>query len=100
MVAGRRYRWPALLRQRSRTRGDFANSAWVPFGCFYLGNTSVEFGHAGIQQRSRHMRPRSRRSQSIIALVAAVLLLTGALNLRSAFGQDDVDWEIDPTARS
>lgn len=46
------------------------------------------------------MRSRSRRSQSIIAVVAAVLLLTGALNLRSAFGQDDADWEIDPTARS
>lgn len=46
------------------------------------------------------MRPKSRLSQSIIAVIAAALLLTGALNLRSAFGRDSGDWEIDPSAQS
>lgn len=47
------------------------------------------------------MRRRSRVTQVFIATVAALLLMTGALNLRPAFGRDPaVDWEIDPAAQS
>ena len=47
------------------------------------------------------MRPQSRYVQAGIAVVAAVLLLTGALNLRSAIGRDSGgDWNVDPAAQS
>jgi tetratricopeptide (TPR) repeat protein len=47
------------------------------------------------------MRPQSRVVQGGIALIAAVLLLTGALNLRSAIGRDARgNWEVDPAAPS
>jgi tetratricopeptide (TPR) repeat protein len=46
------------------------------------------------------MQPKSRLFQSLSAVVATVLLLTGALNLRSAVGRDEGDWGIDSTARS
>ena len=47
------------------------------------------------------MRAQSRLVQAGFAAIAAVLLLTGALNLRSTIGRDSSgNWEIDPAAQS
>jgi len=47
------------------------------------------------------MRHLSRGKQLVIATVAALLLITGALNLRFAIGSDSGgEWEVDPAAPS
>lgn len=43
---------------------------------------------------------RSRAQRLALAVIAAVVLLTGALNVRSVFGDDDEGWTVDPTVPS
>jgi tetratricopeptide (TPR) repeat protein len=47
------------------------------------------------------MRPRSRIGRVFVASIAAILLMTGVLNLRSAFGSGSGNvWDTDPSGQS